>query len=789
MIARLPSWLRTSSRLFTATLIYVVPLLLLYGVTMWGLWHIPNAYWGMYGNADGWWLAWDIEAILRWGNFLDISPFNPLSGMGSTFPAYPPWLNPGALALGLPLAKDLNYLISYSVFFIEVCISNIVLLRILGLTPVQSVIGAQIYALVLFPPSSGVFMSLVWYSLAPINGHLVAVANFILVLFLVIGRFGVVGNLACAGAMLVLTLVGLFSAPILFLTYGPTYALAGLALLWGDRPRRAGLLWKLGGVAAVGTIVWLVGFPDYIRAMADISERGGSYPPAFASLPAKLSFSYWSGIWRRFHICGRPQELLCKQFPIFWFHVLALVGAGVELFRRQSSRRHLAAWFAAYVALIHAYEFAAHASLFGSLHVFSTPYLVWSAYPFFALFFVSFLWALPDLSARALLPLGNMWRRFLGRASAPADRAGRTSRRAWGMWGVWGGVGLGLVIPGVSYYLWTAKIARYQPGPRPNATKFGLLGPSPIRKPVAGPVTRYLIEHASVAPGGVFRGYTASYFGDASGHIRKAVDYRAKNMAWSIYARARHYLDQQYGNQFQETDLWGFDIPTFEEYGQWVTRQAYSFATELFGSPEDEGNPVFLRIYRLDLDLLPPLGVRFLITDLLLTDRRLTLRAEDKAPVAGPIYLYEIADPNLAAYSPTRPIKATTFAEALALVRQRREALNTDVIVFEDLRGPFVPARMGQMHMERDGFRITAESDGRSLVLVPVQFSRCFRMQAAGPGGDLVGARLRRANGLQTLLEFQGRIDAQVRFEFGLLGGAQCRLQDVRELDALGLKR
>jgi len=70
-----------------------------------------------------------------------------------------------------------------------------------------------------------------------------------------------------------------------------------------------------------------------------------------------------------------------------------------------------------------------------------------------------------------------------------------------------------------------------------------------------------------------------------------------------------------------------------------------------------------------------------------------------------------------------------------------------------------------------------------------VQFSRCFRMQAAGPGGDLVGARLRRANGLQTLLEFQGRIDAQVRFEFGLLGGAQCRLQDVRELDALGLKR
>ena len=89
--------------------------------------------------------------------------------------------------------------------------------------------------------------------------------------------------------------------------------------------------------------------------------------------------------------------------------------------------------------------------------------------------------------------------------------------------------------------------------------------------------------------------------------------------------------------------------------------------------------------------------------------------------------------------------------------------------------------------MQRDGFRITAESDGRSLLLLPVQFSRCFRLKPASPGSDVSSARLIRANGVLTLFEFQGRIDARVSFNFGLLGNHKCRLQDMRDLANLGL--
>ncbi len=776
-----------TSRWRERVFVYFVPLCLLYLVTMWGLWHIPNILWGMYGNTDGWWLSWNIRGILHWGNILDLSPFNPLSGMGSTFAPYLPWLNPGALSLGLPFPKDLNYLMSYSIYFIELCISNIILLRILGLSPVQSSIGAQIYVLVLFPPTAHIFVALPWYSLAPVNAHLVAVANLTLALFLVIGPFQLLGNLTCAAGMLAFTLAGLFSAPILFLTYAPTYSLAGLALLLGQRPDRRALLWKVGSAGAVATILWLLGFPDYLGATGAMSARS-ALPPPFAAGAAMLSMDFWLNIWRRFDLCGRSQELLCNRFPVFWFHALALGGATIQLFKGRSLLRPLAAWFLFYIGFTHFYEFATHVLLFGKLHVVSTPYLVWSSYPFSALFLVVFGCTSLNVAARALPVLHNMWQRKQGEGAA---------RRRWAVEGpvwsarIWSVVYAGLsvlIVPGLAYYLWAVKIAPHLSGPRPNATTFAFLGPSRIRKPVVGPVTRDLIEHASLGPGSVFHGYTVSYFGDMAGHIRKAVNYRDPNMSFDIYVRARQYLDQHYGNRFQETDLWELNIPTFEEYGQWVTRQAYVFATELFSSPGDEGHHVILRVYRLDLDLLPALGVRFLITDMRPDDPRLTLRATEKAPTAGPIYLYEIPEPNLATYSPSRAIKATSFAEALALIRQHRMSLRTDVVVFEDLPGPFRPARRAELRMVRDGFRITAESDGRSLVLVPVQFSRCFRMQPARPAGDLPGARLLRANAVQTLLEFEGRLDAQVRFQFGLLGAAKCRLRDVEDLKNLELK-
>jgi hypothetical protein len=51
---------------------------------------------------------------------LDFSPFSPLVGTGSLFAPNLPWLNPGALALALPVPLPIRHLVSMLVYFTEV---------------------------------------------------------------------------------------------------------------------------------------------------------------------------------------------------------------------------------------------------------------------------------------------------------------------------------------------------------------------------------------------------------------------------------------------------------------------------------------------------------------------------------------------------------------------------------------------------------------------------------------------------------------------------------------------
>jgi len=165
-----------------------------------------------------------------------------------------------------------------------------------------------------------------------------------------------------------------------------------------------------------------------------------------------------------------------------------------------------------------------------------------------------------------------------------------------------------------------------------------------------------------------------------------------------------------------------------------------------------------------------------------------TLRARETSATAGLIYLYGLHAPNLVDYSATRISRVGTFAQAVGAVRDRKSTLKSDVIVFTDLPGLFASARNVKFRIQRDGFRIAAESDGRSLLLLPVQFSRCLRPRAARPWVDLSTICRLRGNAVQTLLLFEKRVDVRVRFKFGLLGEARCRQRDARDLATLGLR-
>jgi hypothetical protein len=193
--------------------------------------------------------------------------------------------HPAALALALPLPREVSYLISYFVYFVELALSLVLLFRVIGLAPLQAIFCSQLYLWFLFPPTNGVFMTLMWYSLAPVNAHLVAICNVLLVLVLITGRYAAWTNVICGVGVLLLLVCGIFSAPITFQTYAPVYVVAGVALLLGAKPSAHELGWKLAAVLSSGALLWLLGFKDYCKGPALSRAARRSIPRRLPLVP------------------------------------------------------------------------------------------------------------------------------------------------------------------------------------------------------------------------------------------------------------------------------------------------------------------------------------------------------------------------------------------------------------------------------------------------------------------------------------------------------------------------
>lgn len=136
-----------------------LPYLLSWGLLVFlmivGMERMPSA---LYRPIDGEWAKWNVEAILHFGKVLDLSPYSMLAGMGSMYFPNLPWLNPGALALGLPLADPSKNIASYIVYAAELAVSIVALARVIGFSWPMSTVAAQLYLICCFrlsPRSSG----------------------------------------------------------------------------------------------------------------------------------------------------------------------------------------------------------------------------------------------------------------------------------------------------------------------------------------------------------------------------------------------------------------------------------------------------------------------------------------------------------------------------------------------------------------------------------------------------------------------------------------------------------
>jgi hypothetical protein len=146
--------------------------------------------------------------------------------------------------------------------------------------------------------------------------------------------------------------------------------------------------------------------------------------------------------------------------------------------------------------------------------------------------------------------------------------------------------------------------------------------------------------------------------------------------------------------------------------------------------------------------------------------------------------LIELSKPNLATYSPTSVETRRDLSSMLDFVVDDSIDLSERAVAQEQVPGPLTPVRSVALSMAGKDLRVVADSDGRSLIVVPLEFSHCLELIET-PAGQESGATALRIDGLLTGIAFAHHIDAVLSFRIGPLHNPTCRWADYRDLKAL----
>jgi len=260
-----------------------------------------------------------------------------------------------------------------------------------------------------------------------------------------------------------------------------------------------------------------------------------------------------------------------------------------------------------------------------------------------------------------------------------------------------------------------------------------------------------------------------------------------------------NYTRAYLGNDLGEYGLRYYNIPTLDEITHNITPQFYLTVRELLSRP---GIDVFERHYggaitRLNEPILTLLGVRYIIADyeLPVGTERLAMPIpegvrevfEREKVLKSPVRIYELHNPNLGNYSPIAVVGAETAKEAIVAM-SRPDFDGRQTVVTDDASIPnnLVSATWASMTVRRGGVALSASSAGQSVLILPVQYSHCWRIVSGG------GATLFRANVMQLGVRFSGKLRVELQQIFGPFWQSGCRVEDatdakrLRMVDALG---
>jgi hypothetical protein len=274
-----------------------------------------------------------------------------------------------------------------------------------------------------------------------------------------------------------------------------------------------------------------------------------------------------------------------------------------------------------------------------------------------------------------------------------------------------------------------------------------------------------------MSPGQAFKGRGAVLLGMGTPH---PIDWPT-----SAFLILYYNFRTVFGNDLM-THAEASDIPMVNDYGHWISPAMLSLLATAFYDPLDPIGRAAQVPRRFRANLARLLGVSLVVSDEPVPDQ--TLLYQGKA-MGHPIYIHRVAGANLGHYSPTRTIIVKDAHELLDQLQAADFDGQKLAVVEQQIEGDLVPAREVSVTLHKGPkIDVEAQSESRSLLVLPFEFSHCLRINGVGI------ERMVPVNLAQIGVVIRGRASLSIQYRYGLVAGTTCRGLDLERIKALDLE-
>ena len=226
------------------------------------------------------------------------------------------------------------------------------------------------------------------------------------------------------------------------------------------------------------------------------------------------------------------------------------------------------------------------------------------------------------------------------------------------------------------------------------------------------------------------------------------------------------------------------EIPVLNDYSHLLSPLSFRFNQRFLYRPEDLQIRNIPNYRKLNPRILRMIGVRYIVSDTKEIVAGYEIRQqwlEGSKDATRSMSLLEATTYNNGSYSPTSIHRSKSLSDGLEILDDPNLDPSETVVVEMDVIIPdeLTSARDVVMKYVRGDLRVTATSDGHSLLVLPIEYSHCWHVSPRSSSSTDV--ELVRVNVLLMGIRFKGNLDADLRFRYWPLRNSGCRLADLAD--------